>query len=111
MSWHKLEICRVLSAIKSNVHRVLRTIGKFSNTPMKSFTFVRTRQRSLHVCAKSRGNNHSLHRYFSCADHQLQRTENKVENGRITHFGFETISEARKEEKGTLRFCDSLGLS
>jgi 2-methoxy-6-polyprenyl-1,4-benzoquinol methylase len=75
-----------------------------SETPL----FARAAWRSLHFSAKRKSYYRAPYRCFACSIRQAQKPEDRFENGRTTHFGFETISEAQKEQKGELQFARGL---
>ena len=102
LSWrHLMSLGQFLFAVQ-----FMTNIGciAFPNMSIKSSvnssTFVRTAWRSLHHSAKRKKYNPPAYRCFSCTIRHLQKAENKFEDGRTTHFGFKTISEAQKEQKG-----------
>jgi hypothetical protein len=68
----------------------------FSKTPVLG----RTPLRSLLGSAKRTNYNQSAYRCLSCSLRQSQKASDRTEDGGTTHFGFETISESQKEEKG-----------
>jgi 2-methoxy-6-polyprenyl-1,4-benzoquinol methylase len=70
--------------------------------------FARAAWRSLQFSAKRKSYYRTPYRFFSCPHRQAQKAEDRIENGRTTHFGFETISEAQKEQKGELQFARGL---
>lgn len=76
-------------------HRIIAVLAMASRCLQRSLRVSRTVlsprviTRPLHV-------SHSLR--------QEQREEKPTNNGRTTHFGFETISESEKEARGTLNF-------
>jgi hypothetical protein len=74
----------------------------------KTPVFARATWRSLHFFAKRKSYYRVPGRCFSCSIRQAQKAEDRIENGRTTHFGFETISEAQKEQKGELQFARGL---
>lgn len=65
--------------------------------------FATSPWRSLHYSARRRVNSRTAYRCVSCSIRQWQKAGEEVENGRTTHFGFDTISESQKEQKGEYR--------
>ena len=68
----------------------------------KSPVLGRTALRSLLYSTKQKIYNQSPYRCLSCSRRQSQKASDRTENGGTTYFGFETISESQKEEKGWL---------
>jgi uncharacterized protein YlaI len=96
-----------LAFVNGKSHLSPRSFTVAAMTP-ETPPFARAAWRSLHFSAKHKNYYRATYRCFSCSIRQAQKAEDRFQNGRTTHFGFETISEAQKEQKGELAFARGL---